>query len=107
MALYCSNCGGQLPDDARYCSACGRPVAGAQGCQGSRPSMVRPRAGRKIAGVCQGIAIHLGWDATALRVVAVLLAIFLFPLGIVAYLILWLVMPEEPRPLPPGMPVEP
>ena len=26
MALYCSGCGVSLPVDARFCSACGKPV---------------------------------------------------------------------------------
>jgi phage shock protein PspC (stress-responsive transcriptional regulator) len=50
-----------------------------------------------IAGVCGGIARWLGWDSTAVRILYVLVSIFsaAFP-GILVYIILWAVMPEEP-----------
>jgi phage shock protein PspC (stress-responsive transcriptional regulator) len=50
-----------------------------------------------IAGVCGGIAKSAGWDPTAVRVGYVLLSILSagFP-GILAYVILWAVMPKEP-----------
>lgn len=49
-----------------------------------------------IAGVCGGIARWLGWDATAVRVLYVLVSFFsaAFP-GIIVYIILALVMPVE------------
>ena len=52
-----------------------------------------------LTGVCGGLAEWLGCDATLLRVVYVLLALFMagFP-GIILYLILWLVMPP-PEPV--------
>jgi phage shock protein PspC (stress-responsive transcriptional regulator) len=50
-----------------------------------------------IAGVCGGIAKSAGWDPTAVRVGYVLLSILSvgFP-GLLAYVILWVVMPKEP-----------
>jgi phage shock protein C len=99
MAVYCKSCGKALGDDARFCSACGQPVGGVV--YSARPGLIRPRAGRKVAGVCQGLANHLGWDVTLLRVITVILSIVTFPLGIIAYLIFWLVVPEEPLPVAP------
>ena len=58
------------------------------------PRLVRPREGRRIAGVCAGIAEHFGWDPTIVRLVAVL-SIFLPGPQVLAYLILWLVMPSD------------
>lgn len=26
--MYCSNCGSSIPDDARFCGRCGKPIAG-------------------------------------------------------------------------------
>ncbi len=51
---------------------------------------------RMIAGVCGGIAKWLDWDPTVVRVAYVLLSLFsaAFP-GIIAYIILWLLIPEE------------
>ncbi len=48
-----------------------------------------------IAGVCGGIAEFLGWSPTTVRVLYVVISILsaAFP-GIVAYIILWLVMPK-------------
>jgi len=49
-----------------------------------------------IAGVVSGLARYFGVDPTVLRVVYVLVSILsaAFP-GILAYVILWLLIPEE------------
>ena len=49
-----------------------------------------------LAGVCGGLADWLGWSATGVRVLYVIVSILsaAFP-GILVYLILWLVMPKE------------
>ncbi|EKU24640.1 PspC domain-containing protein [Xanthomonas graminis] len=51
---------------------------------------------RMLAGVIGGIAHRLGWSATLLRVVYVVgsIASAAFP-GILVYLILWLLIPNE------------
>ena len=56
----------------------------------------RSKTSRLIAGVCGGLAKWLGWDVTLVRVLYVIISIFSvgFP-GILAYIILWVVMPEE------------
>ena len=56
----------------------------------------RSRSNRLIAGVCGGLAAWLGWDVTLVRILYVLVSIFsaAFP-GIVVYIILWIVMPQE------------
>ncbi len=62
-----------------------------------RPPLRRSRSDRIIAGVCGGIAEHLGLDPTLVRVAA-LLAAYLTSGGIVlAYLVLAIVMPEAPE----------
>lgn len=48
---------------------------------------------RVVAGVCGGIAEYLDTDPTLVRVVFALLAVFAGG-GLLAYIILWLVMPE-------------
>ena len=49
-----------------------------------------------IAGVCGGLAEWLGWDATLVRVLYVVVSVLsvAFP-GILVYLILWLLIPER------------
>ena len=56
----------------------------------------RSRSDRIIAGVCGGFAKWLGWSPTSFRILFVVVSILsvAFP-GILAYLILWLVMPLE------------
>jgi len=51
---------------------------------------------RMLAGVLGGVARRLGWNSTILRVVFVIgsLASAAFP-GILVYVILWLLMPNE------------
>jgi phage shock protein C len=51
-----------------------------------------------IAGVCGGIAEWLGWDPTVVRIVYVLVSVLsaAFP-GIIAYVVLWLLMPKAPE----------
>lgn len=59
-------------------------------------AMYRSKSDRMIAGVCGGIAKTLGWDPTLVRLVYVLASVFsaAFP-GILVYIILWVIMPEE------------
>jgi phage shock protein C len=57
----------------------------------------RSRRSRMIAGVCGGLAEWLGWDATLVRILYVVVSVAsaAFP-GAVAYVILWILMPEAP-----------
>jgi len=59
--------------------------------------LYRSRRHKMIAGVCGGIADWLGWSPNLVRVLYVIVSIasVAFP-GIFAYVILWLVMPQEP-----------
>jgi phage shock protein PspC (stress-responsive transcriptional regulator) len=56
--------------------------------------LVRVEEGRMIAGVCTGLARYLGVDATVVRLIFVLLALFAAG-GVLLYLILWIIMPME------------
>lgn len=59
-------------------------------------TLSRSRNDRMLAGVVGGIAARFGWNSTLLRIVYVIVSIAsaAFP-GILVYLILWLLMPEE------------
>lgn len=56
----------------------------------------RSRRNRVIAGVIGGLADHFGLDPSLSRVVYVLVSIFsaAFP-GIIVYILLWFLIPEE------------
>jgi phage shock protein C len=95
--MYCNYCGKVIQEDANVCAYCGKRVGGVVG----RQRLVRPRAGRKIAGVCAGVAEYFDLDVTLVRIVW--LVVTLVPpgiLGLIAYIVCWIVMPEEPLCLP-------
>jgi phage shock protein C len=58
--------------------------------------LYRSREDRMIAGVCGGLGDYFGIDPTLVRLLFVFAALFYGP-GILAYLILMLVVPEEPQ----------
>ena len=62
---------------------------------GSRRLIRRSRNNRSIAGVCGGLAEYFDIDATAIRLATLLLILF-GGLSIWVYIILWIVIPEEP-----------
>ncbi|HKF20427.1 MAG TPA: PspC domain-containing protein [Candidatus Angelobacter sp.] len=62
----------------------------------ARKRLVRPREGRKIAGVCAGFAEYFDLDVTLVRVVWVVCSLFGLA-GVIGYVAAWIVMPEEPK----------
>lgn len=98
--MFCSKCGNQLSNGARFCSACGTSCASENpGYYPQTGQLTRPRTSRMIAGVCSGLALHYGWDLSLVRVLAALLFV-LTGVGIIAYLVAWVVIPEAPYELP-------
>src|SRR6266849_7961717 len=93
--MYCNYCGKVIQDDAVVCAYCGIRV----GASVARKRLVRPRSGRKIAGVCLGFAEYFDIDVSLVRVVWLVTAI-MSGIGFIPYVIAWIVMPEEPLPLP-------
>ncbi|MCU1312079.1 MAG: phage shock protein PspC [Candidatus Angelobacter sp.] len=90
--MYCNYCGKVIQDDANHCAYCGKRV----GCVAARRSLVRPRAGRQIAGVCLALAEYFDLDITLIRLVFVLSFIF-GGFGLLAYIVGWIVIPNEPE----------
>ena len=64
----------------------------------SRNPLRRSRRHRWIAGVCGGLADWLGWNPTLVRFLYVVVSIVSvgFP-GTVVYIVLWIVVPKEPK----------
>ncbi|MCW5953080.1 MAG: PspC domain-containing protein [Propionibacteriaceae bacterium] len=56
--------------------------------------LTRSRTDKFVGGVCGGLAKSLGMDASIVRIIVVLLAIFT-QVGWIAYLVLWAVLPQE------------
>jgi phage shock protein PspC (stress-responsive transcriptional regulator) len=57
--------------------------------------LYRSRTNRKLAGVCGGLSEYFNTDATLIRVLFVVFAV-LGAAGLLIYLLLWIVVPEEP-----------
>jgi len=93
--MFCPQCGKEYSERVNFCCHCGTalsvPVSPA------RKKLMLSRTDNKIAGVCGGIANYLDMDATLVRILWVLLALFV-GWGIVGYFIAWIIMPNEPLP---------
>jgi phage shock protein C len=89
--MYCNYCGKNIQDDANVCAYCGTRVGSVL----ARKRLMRPRADRKIAGVCAGFAEYFDLDVTLVRLMWLIVS-FMTGVGLLAYPIAWIVMPEEP-----------
>lgn len=58
-------------------------------------TLSRPRHGKVIAGVCAGLARRFGLSPMVVRVLAVLSLLLPGP-QVIAYVVLWVVMPQDP-----------
>lgn len=95
--MYCNSCGKAISDDARFCPDCGNAVGNSH----AERKLIRSRRDRKIAGVCAGMAQYLEMDTSLVRILWVLVtfAVGFFP-GLIAYIVAWILVPEEPEYLP-------
>lgn len=60
--------------------------------------MYRSREYKIIGGVCGGIAEHLGWRPTLVRILFVVSMILIPGSQLIVYPILWIIMPKRPLP---------
>ena len=56
--------------------------------------LLRIRQGRIVAGVCAGLGAYFGIDVNLVRLAFGVFTVF-YGLGILLYLIAWLILPEE------------
>ena len=99
--MNCTACGKGLNYGSRFCSNCGQAVPEPSYTPPPPPystqqRIVRPLYGRMIGGVCAGLAQHMGWDVALVRVLLVVLVFFGCGTPILAYIIAWIVIPQEP-----------
>jgi len=57
----------------------------------------RSRTNRMIGGVCGGVGQYFNIDPTLIRILFIIL-VFLWGGGLILYLIMWILVPEEPKP---------
>lgn len=62
--------------------------------------LTRPRDGRMLAGVCAGFADYFGLDVTLVRVIWAVVAVITGGAGVLAYLVAWVIIPDEGRKSP-------
>jgi phage shock protein C len=95
--MFCNACGKNIAEDVRYCSHCGNLV----GLAPAPKRLMRSRSDRKIGGVCAGLAHYLDLDTSLVRILVffITLACGIVP-GVVAYVLGWVIIPEEPLYLP-------
>lgn len=102
--MFCHQCGKSLPAAANFCPGCGAPASANIFAASPLNTIYRPRFPRVIAGVCAGVALRYGWDLTATRIVTVIFGVLIFPVVEIAYLVAWMLIPEEvplvPHPQP-------
>jgi len=71
------------------------PGQGSSTSQGSQRSLTRSMTDRKLFGVCGGLGDYFEIDPTIIRVLFILFTLLSFGFGIVLYIIMLLIMPEE------------
>jgi phage shock protein C len=63
--------------------------------------LLRPQDDRIVAGVCSGIGRYFGVDPVLIRVAFAIFAVVTWGTALIAYPVMWFLMPEEPAPVPP------
>jgi phage shock protein C len=89
--MFCTHCGKDVAAEAGFCPNCG----GRQPGNVTQRKLVRPLQGRKVAGVCLGLAHYLNVDPTLVRIVWLVLTFVPPTPGLIAYIIAWIVIPNE------------
>lgn len=97
--MFCTQCGVALDAQDRFCRQCGHATGVDAPPRATGRSLTRNMQNKKIAGVCAGFARYLETDVVLIRVLWLVLA-FCTGLGFIAYIIAWIVMPKDVRPLP-------
>lgn len=109
--MTCPNCQKEIVDGSKFCYNCGARLAGADApaaapvCPPAK-RLMRSSRDKKLGGVCAGLAEYFDLDPTIVRVIW-LLAVLLGGTGLLAYLILWIVLPLAPLGAPATAPTTP
>jgi phage shock protein C len=98
--MNCPNCQKDITSGSKFCYNCGakQPETAAPSVPpdyAPHRRLVRSTNDRKIAGVCAGLADYFDMDPTIVRVVWLLATLIPGP-NILAYIILWIAVPEGP-----------
>ncbi|HEY4084694.1 MAG TPA: PspC domain-containing protein [Bryobacteraceae bacterium] len=107
--MFCTRCGAQNAENARFCTSCGASMelggagnGGGQGYPGGAAYSAAPRkrlhrvmTDKKVAGVCSGFAEYFDMDVTLVRLIWVALVLIPPSIGVIVYLVAWIVLPRD------------
>jgi phage shock protein C len=98
--MTCPSCSKNIAIGSNYCYNCGAKQSetaapGLSPATGAPKRLMRSSTEKKIAGVCAGLADYFDIDPTIIRVLWLLLVIC-GGTGVLAYVILWIVLPIAP-----------
>ncbi len=98
--MICPQCGTENPANAAFCGKCGRNIGKApvqQPVVAAGPRrFVRCSDNKSIGGVCSGAAKYFDMDVSLVRALTLISFLITGSVTFWAYIIMWLVMPEEP-----------
>lgn len=113
MAIFCPNCGAANEEFAQYCASCGDDILSAREekakkGQTSEPESVstepktkkvflRSRTNRMVTGLSAGLAKHFDMEIDVVRILWIIAFIASGGAVIIVYLIMAMVIPEEPE----------
>lgn len=90
--MFCKTCGFPIEGEDVYCRRCGLSLAPEAAKKKRR--LRRPEDGKKVAGVCAGVAEYFGKDPRLVRALWAGASILPFSPGLIAYGVCWAVMPR-------------
>ena len=110
--MKCPQCGTENVDHASFCGKCGRDLRGeVSPQQPAQQQVVYQQAPKKlircsndqmVGGVCSGLAQYANMDVSLVRLLTVLSFLITGSATFWAYIIMWIVVPEEPCAPPPS-----
>ena len=109
--MKCPQCGTENVDHASFCGKCGRDLRGEDSYeqpaqevvyqQESPKKLVRCSDDQMVSGVCAGLARYSNMDVSLMRILTVLSFLITGSATFWAYIIMWIIIPEEPCGPPP------
>jgi phage shock protein C len=100
--MYCTKCGIQTDEANNFCPACGHETPRAAEARRAGTGAFRaPRRlyrldyDKKIAGVCAGLAQYFDVDVTLVRLIVAAGIAMSVGVGILAYIVAWILMPVD------------